>query len=231
METKNLTDALAHFQLQLKPIKKETDNPFFKSKYAGLDAVCSTIFETLGNYGLAVTQPGDFFDGKFVIRTTLRHTSGENVESLWPVLSKDNTAQGMASGSTYARRYALMAMVGASTTDDDDGAHASGTITPLKIEQKKSAPTLLDAPMPETQYAPPITGWDTSAYGSCPMPFGKTKGIPLNQHNRASIESAMQWAIEKGKFKEFVVEAQEYLKILDIKNETPNFNPNDELPF
>ena len=49
-----LNNALAIFQGQLKPVKKESTNPFFKSKYADLTAIWDNIREPLKANGLAV---------------------------------------------------------------------------------------------------------------------------------------------------------------------------------
>ena len=57
--------------------------------------------------------------------TTLLHTSGQWMRSELLVTPKDETSQAMGSALTYARRYALCAMVGVAQVDDDGNA-ASG---------------------------------------------------------------------------------------------------------
>jgi hypothetical protein len=73
--------------------------------------------------------------GAVVLATRLVHESGEWLESYTPILAKDNTAQAQGSGITYARRYALAAMVGVYQTDDDGNA-ASG-----KTEKAENHPS------------------------------------------------------------------------------------------
>jgi hypothetical protein len=51
--------------------------------------------------------------------TTLLHSSGEWISGEMPVLTKDASPQAQGSGLTYARRYALAAIVGVYQTDDD----------------------------------------------------------------------------------------------------------------
>ena len=51
--------------------------------------------------------------------TTLAHASGEWIAGQMPVLTKDASPQGQGSGITYARRYALAAIVGLAQIDDD----------------------------------------------------------------------------------------------------------------
>ena len=97
--------------------------------YADLESVWTACREALTSNGLAVIQGMEtavsFEAGTDkptwnpVLSTRLVHSSGEWVESYTPVLAKDNTAQAQGSGITYARRYALAAMVGVYQTDDD----------------------------------------------------------------------------------------------------------------
>jgi len=54
-----------------------------------------------------------------VLVTTLAHSSGEWIKSYCPILTKDDSPQGQGSGITYARRYALAAIVGLAQIDDD----------------------------------------------------------------------------------------------------------------
>jgi hypothetical protein len=54
-----------------------------------------------------------------VLKTILAHSSGEWVKSITPILTKDNSPQAQGSGITYARRYALAAIVGLAQVDDD----------------------------------------------------------------------------------------------------------------
>jgi len=68
---------------------------------------------------LAVIQIPEVADGKVVVVTTLAHSSGEWVRSRLPMQPKDMSPQAIGSTITYARRYALAAMVGLAQVDDD----------------------------------------------------------------------------------------------------------------
>ncbi len=218
----SLSTQLSKLQSELKPINKNTNNPFFKSKYVDLAGASDVILPLLSKHGLSVSQQGEFIEGKFVLRTVLRYKS-EEISSMWPVLSKDNTAQGTASGFTYARRYALMAIVGASAQDeDDDGNHAEG-----RTQLQKPA----DSPKNLPNHAPKVS--HPISAGDFIMPFGQTKGVMIKQLQTEEIKSAMEWAVGKGKFLDFVKAAQEYLQDMSMLGSdlVPNFNPQDELPF
>lgn len=78
-EIKNLATALAKFQGEVKTAKKESDNPFFKSKYADLATIIETVREPLANNGLSFAQ---FPTGENQLTTILMHTSGEWMEDV-----------------------------------------------------------------------------------------------------------------------------------------------------
>ena len=132
--------ALAKAQGQIKAAPKDTDNTFFKSKYADLAAVWEACREPLSKNGLAVIQRPNPTDGFNVSLTTiLAHESGEWIRGTLVMRPVEKTLkdpdgkyhrvvdpQGLGSCLTYARRYALSAMVGiCSEEDDDDGNKAS----------------------------------------------------------------------------------------------------------
>ena len=118
-----LAEALAKAQAEMKPAKKDANNPFFKSRYATLESCWDAIREPLTKNGLSIVQTTDLVEGRVVIRTTLLHKSGQSISGIYPVIAKDETPQSMGSGMSYARRYALSALVGL-TTDDDDAEAA-----------------------------------------------------------------------------------------------------------
>ncbi len=125
---KNISKAMAQFQAEVKNPANTANNPFFKSKYAPLNDVLNLVRPILTKHGLSVLQSPSG-DGEHIAVTTLiTHESGEWIESDPLTLKADKaTAQGAGSAVTYARRYALSAMLGISSEDDDDGNYASGT--------------------------------------------------------------------------------------------------------
>lgn len=122
---KNLAIALAKFQAEVKNPPNTANNPFFKSKYAPLSEVLNTTRPILSKHGLSVVQAPSGDGENIVVTTLLLHESGEWIESEPLILKADKpTAQGAGSAITYARRYALSAMLGISSEDDDDGNQA-----------------------------------------------------------------------------------------------------------
>jgi hypothetical protein len=133
---KALAGALSGFQSEVPDIKKDSSNPYFKSKYAALDSILPAIRPVLKKYGLAVVQ---IPEGNDSLRTIIVHSdSGESIEGVLIMPSKDATPQGHGSAITYARRYALVSMLGLNTEEDDDGNITSGrTDKPSAYPQPK----------------------------------------------------------------------------------------------
>ena len=119
---KNLAIALSKFQNEVKNPKNTADNPFYDSKYAPLQDVLNEVRPLLSKHGLSVIQSPSG-DGQSVsITTLLLHESGEWIEFDPLVLKAQKiTPQGAGSAITYGRRYALSAILGISSEDDDDG--------------------------------------------------------------------------------------------------------------
>lgn len=123
---KNIASALVKFQAEVTNPKNTADNPFFKSKYAPLGDVINIVKPLLAKHGLSYLQSPSGDGQNVIITTLLMHESGEYIESDPLLLKADKaTAQGAGSAITYARRYALSAMLGVASEDDDDGNHAS----------------------------------------------------------------------------------------------------------
>ena len=132
--------ALAKFQAAVAAVKKDGNNPFFKSKYATLENIIETVREPLSKQGLSFSQ---FPNGENGLTTILLHLSGQYLMATYTMKPKDNTPQGIGSAITYMRRYALSAVLGIATEEDDDGNAASQAkserVTPYKVERKVPA--------------------------------------------------------------------------------------------
>jgi hypothetical protein len=122
MQSDNIAElaaALSKAQGEITGALKDSSNPFFKSKYADLASCWDACRKQLAANGLSVIQTTEPTDAGLMLVTTLAHSSGQWVRGLMPVLTKDNSPQAQGSGLTYARRYALAAIVGLAQIDDD----------------------------------------------------------------------------------------------------------------
>jgi hypothetical protein len=120
---KELATALSKLQGELTYAKKDSANPFFKSRYADLESVWDACRSPMAANGLSVIQmPGNYFEGRMWLVTRLCHSSGEWIEQEMSVPVQKADAQGAGSALTYMRRYALAAFVGVVQADDDGNA-------------------------------------------------------------------------------------------------------------
>lgn len=135
-EIGKLAEALAAAQLDFEVVKKDSDNPYYSSKYADLSSVIGATQPALAKNGLVVIQSPiiELEQQRAGVATTLAHSSGQwmSDELLLPATmkAKDGTlrfdAQSAGSAITYARRYTYQSMVGVAAEVDDDGNKASG---------------------------------------------------------------------------------------------------------
>ena len=105
------------------PALKKAENPHFKSKFVALDGVIDAVSDALRAEGIAIMQQTDVTEnGGTILISRLIHESGEWIAGRYPVHPVKSDPQGEGSALTYARRYALMALVGIAPEDDDGNA-------------------------------------------------------------------------------------------------------------
>lgn len=118
-----LFQALTKVQAELRGAKKDSDNPFFKSKYADLEACWNALRGPLAANGLCVVQTLSVMpNGDPSLITTLGHESGQWMRGELPLNMKAKDPQAQGSALSYARRYSLAAITGLVQTDDDGEA-------------------------------------------------------------------------------------------------------------
>jgi hypothetical protein len=108
------------------PFPREESRTF---RYASLASGLDIVRKTLSKQEVAAIQSTRVDPGSGLIHltTVLAHSSGEWISSDWPVCaSKDTEAapHRMGAALTYARRYALFALVGIAGEDDLDAPDA-----------------------------------------------------------------------------------------------------------
>lgn len=137
-DMKEFYTAMAKVQGQLEGAIKDKNNPHFKSSYADLEAVWGVARKPLSDNGFSVMQT-PCKSGEHLI-TTITHSSGAFVRGSYP-FHTDTKRNGMnpstyMSSLTYARRGALVSLIGIHQTDDD-GNEASDLVG-SKNEDTKS---------------------------------------------------------------------------------------------
>src|SRR6478609_5043154 len=97
-------------------------------RYASLASGLDLVRKCLGRHEIATIQSTAIEKeaGLVHLTTTLAHSSGEWMSSNWPVcpVSDTNAPHRMGAALTYARRYALFALVGIAGEDDLDAPDA-----------------------------------------------------------------------------------------------------------
>ena len=103
------------------PFPNEGEKSF---RYASLASGLDIVRKSLGQHEIATIQTTaiDHDSGQIRLTTLLAHASGEWISSDWPVcaISETAAAHRMGAALTYARHYALFALVGIAGEDDLD---------------------------------------------------------------------------------------------------------------
>lgn len=127
--------AMAEFQRTCPPIRKTSSAQVqtrtgqnYTYSYASLDEIMETIRPVMGPLGLSVAWRGRF-EGKVVVQNCrVSHSAGHFEESGEMPIPIDeggmgaSAAQRIGIATTYAKRYALLSIIGMAPEDDVDGA-------------------------------------------------------------------------------------------------------------
>lgn len=201
---KELATALSKFQSEAEDAIKDKKGD--KSNYADLGQILNLVRPAMTKYGLAVAQlPCESFaPGSVAVDTMLMHSSGEWISNSFSMPinriirksdNKDITNAPQASGSviTYARRYALAAVLGI-TQEDDDAADKRD----YKAEQKKIA----NEPKISTEQVAILYPWVTVGDESGNITGWSNRGLDIfNEYSLGAIEDLPQSKFEEVKQK------------------------------
>ena len=190
-ETTELAKALLNVQRQMAPATKDGKNPFTKSSYATLNSVMEACREALLNNHIWLCQypvPVDMPE-TIGLMTKLTHTeSGQWQASLAMVPLPKADPQGMGSAITYARRYAITAMLGMVTEDDDGESAKCVSKTPVR---SRTVPTKPKSGQPvklsEQNFASGEKDWAMQELDELPRIEGVTYQIVEAQDGRNCI--------------------------------------------
>jgi len=122
---KEFVESFCRAQKAFKKITKNTNNPFYNSKYADLETIIDATSKALCDNWLMITQHTITEGDSVGVETVLIHKGGYSITSKLLLKPTKNDPQGVGSAITYARRYCLSAILGVASEDDDDGNSAS----------------------------------------------------------------------------------------------------------
>ena len=143
-ETGDLTKALAAAQAEYAVVAYDSANPHFKSKFASYAQCCDSLRGPLTKHGISLPdfRPG-FSSSGWMVVGTLRHSSGQWISGVAPLLMGKNDMQSFGAAMTYAKRTLLMALTGGfSGEPDDDGQSVSQAAAPKAAEPVNSVKSM-----------------------------------------------------------------------------------------
>lgn len=185
-------------QADLQPALKDRENTFSHSRYTTLNSVMEACREALISNGIWLAQyPVPVEAGHLGLVTKLTHAeSGQWQSSLMVMPLPKADPQGYGSAMTYSRRYALSALIGIVTEEDDDGIGA-GTETGQRPRRKRQAQPQKDIPAME---AKPVTGTDPQIHpilAAMPRLDGINYSLTTTQDGKTCIVASGNTANKK----------------------------------
>jgi hypothetical protein len=138
--SKDLHAAVLAIQSEIGTLQKNAINPHFKSRYISLDSLVEHVQPLLTKHGLIWTTAPDYIsdsDSSIVPALSYQLTHAESGGTLggsMPLLLEKQNAQGLGSAITYARRYALCAVLNIVADVDDDGEKATKQAKKLEVK-------------------------------------------------------------------------------------------------
>lgn len=146
------------------PFPREASRSF---RYASLASGLDIVRKCLGQHEIATIQTTaiDQASGQIQLTTLLAHASGEWISSDWPVCAVSETAapHRMGAALTYARRYALFALVGIAGEDDLDAPDPLIEPPPTVSSDRSLTDQSPRKPTKGTVHKPPVLDREGSA--------------------------------------------------------------------
>jgi len=125
----NISAKLLAAQKKGASVKKDANNPFFKSKYADLSQYLEVLTPIFNEVGIIVNQ---FPAGEVLITQVIDPETGEFFRSGY-LINGDKDPQKVGSALLIAKRN-ILAAIFLVLTKDDDANSASGKVTPKRFE-------------------------------------------------------------------------------------------------
>jgi len=119
---------LLEIQKAVSGIGKDSENPFFHSKYFDINKMLAVLKPELNKRNLLLMQPLSNVDGKPSIKTILYDVESDGIIMDETMLTINPDPQKMGSSITYFRRYALQSLLGLEAKDDDANSASGKTI-------------------------------------------------------------------------------------------------------
>lgn len=183
-EIGEIAKALLEVQRSLPIAAKDAVNPFVKNRYASLNSIMEACHGPLNANGVVVLQcPVPVAEqGSLGLMTRLIHAeSGQWISGITVIPMAKSDPQGMGAAITYARRYALSAMLGIVAGDDGDCDEGARNAAPARTSQQisnrtpNSGGSARETAKPQKQQDMP---WNDPYYEDDPFTVGQKASEP-----------------------------------------------------
>lgn len=111
--------ALTKAQAEMGGAVMDSDNPFFKSKYADLGSIIRVIKPPFAKHGLSYSQFPITSEDRIGVETVIVHESGQFISNEFTMRVPKADPQSAGGVISYCRRYALQAVCGIPAVDSD----------------------------------------------------------------------------------------------------------------
>ena len=167
-EIADLAAALAKAQGQMSNAAKDGQviTPKFRYRYASLASIWDACREPLSANGLAVSQDAEVLPEGVRISTLLMHATGQFLSNQLTLPCVTHDEKGVGTAITYARRYALSALVGVAPDDDapsNGGATGPSASAELLAECRRLSGMLGQTELVDRAYCARSYGTDEPA--------------------------------------------------------------------
>lgn len=122
------TQKLLAVQMEILPIKKDLENPFFKSMYFDINAIIASVKPILNKYGLVVEQPIMIENGRNILQTFIKDTESKEATVSSIILPDLQDPQKLGAVISYFRRYSLQSLLFLEAEDTDANDTATKTL-------------------------------------------------------------------------------------------------------
>jgi hypothetical protein len=121
-KTRSLAAALRSVREEVPELQKDSINPHHGKKHISLDSLLVQILPVLHRHDVLLMQSPSNIDGQPALTTALVHVPSEqSIDETMPLILDKNNPGGHGSAITYARRYAVLSLLGLVADGDARG--------------------------------------------------------------------------------------------------------------
>ena len=136
--TKTIIERLIAFHEEMPKVYKDSNNPYFKSKYSTYENIMRVCTPVLLKQGLLVSHDTFIEGDKEYLRTRVYSIEGDKLDSVSLVNPSKNDIQAKGAFFTYLKRYHVVMLLGIGIydeNDDDCESLAKGVISKDQVKK------------------------------------------------------------------------------------------------